>query len=372
MNILILSWRDPKHPLAGGAEQVTHEHAKGWVTAGHKVYLFASRFKGAAKEEMLDGVNILRSGHEYLGVQIAACFYYLRNQSKFDLVFDQFHGLPFFTPLYVQKTKIAGIYETANKVWFLNHLHWPLNIIIGGLGYLLEPIIFLFYKNIFFVVVSASTKLEIEKMGISANFIKIVPAGIITAKSKNSLKKTPTHTLVYLGTLSKDKGIEDALRCFYFLTLLGSYRFWIIGKSQTKAYGWAVRKMAGKLGILKKTRFFGYVSDRKKFQLLSRAHLLINPSAREGWGLVNIEANSVRTPIVAYRSPGLVDSVKDGISGILCQQNTPLELANNVLNLLNDRKKYSRLQKGALAWSKKFTWERSKKMSLKLIEKNAA
>jgi len=46
MNILVFSWRDPKHPLAGGAEQVMHEHMKGWVGAGHKVTLFTSHFSG--------------------------------------------------------------------------------------------------------------------------------------------------------------------------------------------------------------------------------------------------------------------------------------------------------------------------------------
>jgi len=34
MNILVFSWRDPKHPTAGGAEQVMHEHMKGWIAAG--------------------------------------------------------------------------------------------------------------------------------------------------------------------------------------------------------------------------------------------------------------------------------------------------------------------------------------------------
>ena len=45
MKILTTNWRDIKHPLAGGAEISTHEHAKGWVHAGHDVILFSSSFK---------------------------------------------------------------------------------------------------------------------------------------------------------------------------------------------------------------------------------------------------------------------------------------------------------------------------------------
>ena len=131
MRILVFSWRDPKHPLAGGAEQVMHEHMKGWVKAGHEVTLFSSRFKNLPEEETIDGINIIRQGYQYIGVQITGFIYFLKNRSKFDLVIDQFHGLPFFTPLYIRIPKLAVIQETAGKVWFLNHLPWPLNWLVG-------------------------------------------------------------------------------------------------------------------------------------------------------------------------------------------------------------------------------------------------
>src|SRR5438105_1714009 len=97
--ILVLSWRDPRHPLAGGAEQVMHEHMKGWIAAGHTVTFFSSRFIGAKSEEDLDGVKIIRKGSQYLTCHIAAFFWYLFGKhEEFDLVVDEFHGWPFFTP----------------------------------------------------------------------------------------------------------------------------------------------------------------------------------------------------------------------------------------------------------------------------------
>ena len=75
MNILVFSWRDLKHPLSGGAEQVMHEHMKGWVAAGHNVTLFSSRSENAAVEEAIDGIHIVRQGYQYWGVQIAGFFY---------------------------------------------------------------------------------------------------------------------------------------------------------------------------------------------------------------------------------------------------------------------------------------------------------
>ena len=75
MNILVFSWRDPKHPKAGGAEQVMHEHMKGWVAAGHNVTLFSSKTDKSSPEETLDKINIVRRGYEYVGVQIAAFWF---------------------------------------------------------------------------------------------------------------------------------------------------------------------------------------------------------------------------------------------------------------------------------------------------------
>ena len=97
-------------------------------------------------------------------------------------------------------------------------------------------------------------------------------------------------------------------------------------------------------------------------------HILINPSIREGWGLVNIEANLVGTPVIAYDSPGLRDAVVNNKTGIICHQNTPLNLANEAMLMLKNKGLYRKLQKGALDWSKQFDWRLSTIKSLKLIE----
>lgn len=369
MNILVFSWRDPKHPLAGGAEQVMHEHMKGWIEAGHEVTLFSSRFPGSAKEEVLDDVKIIRAGHQYLGVQWAGFLYYLESKDRYDFVVDQFHGLPFFTPLYVRKPKLAVIQETAREVWFLNPLPWPINWIVGIIGYLGEPVLFLFYRSITFMTGSDSAKENISKIGISTENIVVVPHGVIIKAPTPLPKKEKTATVMYLGVLSRDKGIEDALRCFAILKKKHEVsKFWVAGRTETKNYRDRIRSLVTELNLNKSIEFYGFVSQEKKFELLARAHILINPSIREGWGLVNIEANSVGTPVVAYESLGLVDSVKDGLSGLLCREKTPANLAENISRLLKDRKLYKHLKQGAKKWASKFSWDKSTKLSLRLID----
>ena len=367
MNILVFSWRGPKHPLAGGAEQIMHEHMKGWVANGHKVTLFTSSFVGAKKDERIDGIRIIRRSFQYWGVHIMAFFWYLFGKhAKYDLVIDQFHGIPFFTPLYVRTKKMAVIQEVAREVWFANHFPKPINWIIGTIGYLGEPLIFLLYKRVHFMTGSNSAKEDVLRYGIPKKNITVVSHGVIVPKSKILNRKSKTTTIVFLGVLTKDKGIEDAINCFSLLNKEGDYQFWIVGKG-SKKYVEKLVDLGKKSKIHGKMRFWGFVSDKKKFELLARAHILVNPSIREGWGLVNIEANAVGTPVVAYQSPGLVDSVKDGQSGIICRKNTPEEMAKEVFNILNSKNRYKNLKRGAVLWSKKFPWKGSREKSLKLI-----
>lgn len=368
MNILVFSWRDPKHPMAGGAEQVMHEHMKGWVAGGHVVTLFSSRFLGSLEKESLDGINIVREGNQYLGVQIKGCLYYLKNNGKYDLVIDQFHGIPFFTPLYVSKPKLAVIQESAGEVWWTNPLTPPLNWLVGFIGYFGEPFLFwVIYRNTNFMTGSESAKKDLMKFGIQGKNIKVIPHGVILDLSKPLPPKNKVTTITYLGVISKDKGILDGIRCFADLNKKGNYLFWVIGKSESENFEREVKKLVKDSKLEKKITFWGFVPNQKKFELLAKTHILINPSIREGWGLVNIEANSVGVPVVAYNSLGLVDSVKNGVSGLICTENSPNEMSETVFKLLANKSLYEKLTKGAVQWSKNFDWKRSQDLSLTLI-----
>ncbi len=369
MNILVFSWRDPKHPLAGGAEQSMHEHMKGWVQAGHKVTLFSSRVSRLPNTENIDGIEIIRQGNQYIGVQILGFLYYVKNKDSFDFVVDQFHGIPFFTPFYVTKPKLAVLQEVAKEVWFKNPLTFPLNLLVGFLGYILEPFIFLFYKNTKFMVGSNSAKEDLIKFGIRKNNITIVSHGVILPKLIPTHKTTNPKTITYFGPLTADKGIMDAITTFNILNKIGDYNFCIIGRPETDSYYQKVLREIKRFNLQSKIEFYKRPTDKEKFEILSKSFLFINPSIREGWGLVNIEANVVGTPVIAYPSQGLVDSVCDNLSGVLTKNSTPENIAEEIEKLVRDKVKYQRLSIGAKKWASKFSWEKSRKLSLDLIHK---
>jgi glycosyltransferase involved in cell wall biosynthesis len=340
---------------------------KGWIKAGHNVTLFSSKTNNLKDREKLDGIKIIRKGSQYLGVQISAFFYYQNSNSKYDFLVDQFHGLPFFTPLYSKKPKIAVIQETAGKVWFLNPFPFPLNLLIGLIGYITEPIYFLFYKTTKFATGSMSAKIDVSKMGIPLKNITVWPHGIIVKKVNTEIKKERKKTITFLGVLSKDKGIIDAIKSFKILSK-DNYQFWIIGKPETENFGNKVKDLVKELELEERIKFWGFVALEKKFELLKRSHILVNPSAREGWGLVNIEANAMGTPVISYKAAGLTDSVKQNYSGVFTKANNPEGIANSVEILLKKKAKYSKLSKTSVMWSKKFNWQNSIKISFKTLQ----
>lgn len=374
MNILILSWRGPGHPNAGGAEQVTLQHAKSWVEAGHDVWLFTAKYKGCKRKEKVKGVNVIRAGWQFFGVQILAFFWYkiggfLKKHPKFDLVVDEFHGIPFFTPLYAKTARLAFIHEVAKEVWKLNPWPKPFNLVPAHLGTILEPFLFrLIYKKIQFMTVSESTRNDLVGWGIPKKNITIVHSGIMLKAPSRLLAKERLKTAVYLGAISEDKGVFDAIKVFGEINRKDEdWQFWIIGKGVQDLLE-KIDEIAKEYSIESKLKHWSYVGDIKKFSLLARAHVLINPSYREGWGLVNIEANAVKTPVMGYKVSGLKDSVKNGKTGILVDVSDYRSLAENTLKLVNDKDRYKKMQDNAYKWSKKFTWEKATKESLELIE----
>lgn len=368
MNILIFSWRGPGHPNAGGAEISTHEHAKGWVQAGHDVTLFTAAFIGCKEQEVVDGLNIIRRGRQIFGVQWEAFKWYLsKDHPKYDLIIDQFHGIPFFTPLYVKVKKLAFIHEVTKEVWKLNPLVFPFNFITAILGSVLEPLIFQLYRKNYFMTVSESTKKDLVDWGIPQKNITVIHNGLNMPRIK-FYPKEKKKTLIFLGALSKDKGIEDALKIFSILDKTGNFQFWIVGKGDFR-YLEYLKSQARKLGIDKKVKFWGFVSKEKKYELLTRAHILINPSIREGWGFVVMEAASVGTPAVGYNVPGLRDSILDGKTGILSKEYSVDSLADEIVKLLENEERYSKIGRNAIIWSKNFSWDKATKMSTDLINK---
>ena len=152
-----------KHPYYGGAEVNIHEQAKIWIKQRHKVTQFSPRFKGAKKEENIDGIRIVRYGGRFTNYIYAPIIYLLKLRKECDIIIDIENGIPYFTPLYSRKPKICIIHHVHQDIFFRE-----LPLIIAWVPLLLEKYgLRLFYKKTKIIAVSHTTRDEaIKKLGI--------------------------------------------------------------------------------------------------------------------------------------------------------------------------------------------------------------
>lgn len=363
LRVLVLNWRDPKHPLAGGAEISLAYHVKYWQQMGYHVTWFSSSYKNAKKEEVYDGIKIIRAGSHYT---VSLNFFKQWMSGKFrdtDIIIDCFHFLPFLTPLYIKEKLIIGlINEVAGNVWFDN-LFFPLAFI----GFKIEPYVIRLYSKNNFITGSKSAAEDLVGVGIYKKKITVINHGFTPLNVTKSFKREENKTILFLGRLAKDKGIEDALLMLELLIRDDkNIKLWVVGKFESKNYEKRLKRLINEFKVKKNCTFFGYVDEATKAELLQRAWIMAHPSAREGWGLNVIEANSVGTPVVGYDVQGLRDSIINGKTGILVDPDA-ISLADGVEKLLEDKKMLQRLSTRARKWSKTFSWEKSGKQSYEFI-----
>lgn len=363
MKILLLNWRDPKNPKAGGAEIVTHLYTKAWIAAGDEVTWLSNTFPGSSKKEIIDGVTIIRKGNALTAFFLFP-FYCLFSGTHFDMVIDEVHGLPFLTPMYVKKPIIGFIHEVAGDIWDVMY-PFPLSLI----GRILEKLFFIPYAHIPFITVSNSTKIDLIGMGIQEENIHVLQNGLSNSVLSSLPAKNKNPTFLFVSRLVRMKGVEDIIRSFYSIQQKIPHSQLIIVGMGDKAYMNQLEMLVSNLGISEKVRFKGYVSQKEKLAIMAKSHILLHASIKEGWGLVVAEAASQGTPSIVYDTGGLRDVVKHNKTGIILKDNSPEEMAKEALLLIENVKKYAIFQKQCLEMAKSLQWKTSIDKSLTLLEK---
>src|SRR4051794_20156833 len=85
LRVLVLNWRDVRHPQAGGAEQYIHQIARRCAAAGADITWFTARAAGQPPSDVIDGIRILRSGGE-LSLYLHAAARMVRSRTDVDVV----------------------------------------------------------------------------------------------------------------------------------------------------------------------------------------------------------------------------------------------------------------------------------------------
>jgi len=356
MRFLWLTWKDRKHPQAGGAETVNEELAKRLVQGGHEVIILTSGFKNVPGEEVTDGYKVIRLGNKWT-VYYRAYQYYKKNlQGWADVVIDEINTIPFFAKHYAYEKNILFVHQLCRKVWFYQMI-FPLSV----LGYFLEPIYLRLLRDRSVITVSQSTKNNLMKYGFKDENIKIISEGIDLEplESADEIKKFEKFTILSFGSVRAMKRTDDIIKAFELAKEKIPRLSLVIAGDFGGGFGRRALKLARSSKFKKSIEFCGKVNGERKVELMQKSHLLCAASVKEGWGLVVTEANSQGTPAVVYDVDGLRDAVRNGETGLVCEKNTPESMAENIVELYSDKNKYEKLRRSALRWSREINFEKS-------------
>lgn len=371
--IIWLTWKDRKHPQAGGAEVVCHELTQRLAKDGHEVTILTCGYPGAPEQETMDGVKVIRVGsNRYLHPLQARAYYRKHLRGQHDVVIEEIQGCaPYFAAalekdnpntksflFYHQLARLNWLYEVPKPFSYVGYLTLaPAATRLASLSK--TPVI----------TVSESTRQVLAPYGFHPSRTHIISEGLqnerlASLKDVKRIKKYAKPTVLSLGAMRAMKRTLDQITAFELAKQsIPDLQLKVAGSS-SGAYGQKVLAAIKASPFAKDIEYLGKVSLEVKTELMQKSHLIAVTSVEEGWGLIVTEANSLGTPAVVYNVSGLRDSVRDGNkqdqaqTGVITAAN-PAALAKGIVGLLENKKQYERIRTAAWEWSGEITFDKS-------------
>jgi glycosyltransferase involved in cell wall biosynthesis len=350
--LVILNWRDRRHPSAGAAELYCERAARELAGQGRSVVLVTSRPAGTAAREELDGYQIRRLG-SWWSVYPLALLWLLRHRAQVGAVIDSQNGIPFFSPLVTGRdVPVVLLVHHVHQDLFARALH-PL---AARLAQWLEgPASRRVYRRRTVVVLSPSARAQVRRRLRFDGPVAVVPCGADSLGVRPRRSATPR--IVVVGRLTPFKRLEwliDAMPAVQ--AQQRDAELHLVGEGPARA---ALEERAAALGAA--VVFHGRLSDADRDAVLSSAWLTVSASDGGDWALSLIEANGAGVPALARRVNGMTDAVRHGRTGWLVEGSSA-ELGASVaraLAVLADPAVAVSMAERARAWAARFSWDRT-------------
>ncbi|MDL1912234.1 glycosyltransferase family 4 protein [Chloroflexi bacterium CFX6] len=217
---------------------------------------------------------------------------------------------------------------------------------------------------------SEGMKKVLKQYGVESH-IEVVPNGA-NLKPFQTAKPLPRADfgftdddilLVYAGRIAPEKNLDFLLQAFAGVArAIPNVHLLIVGGGQ-KEHVEELKPAPGELRIADRVRFTGMVPYAQLPSYLAMCDAFVTASVTEVHPFSVIEAMATGLPIVGIDSPGVGDSVTDGVSGLLSTKDIASFTAKLTLLCL-DRNLQTRLGAEAKKASEQFSIERTTRIIL--------
>jgi glycosyltransferase involved in cell wall biosynthesis len=156
--------------------------------------------------------------------------------------------------------------------------------------------------------------------------------------------------IVSAGRLAQAKNYPLLIEAMALLRRrLPAARLFILGQGEQEPQ---LRQQIASLGLSDVVRLCGF--QRNPWKYIARADVFALTSRYEGFGNVLVEAMACGVPVVATRSSGTSDIVRDGVDGLLVDRHEPAAVAAALERLLGDEPFRRSLGDGARSGAGRF------------------
>lgn len=168
--------------------------------------------------------------------------------------------------------------------------------------------------------------------------------------------------VLFCGRISPEKGLLQLLEAFERIPPEKNIKLLVIGENWFSSkiendYERQISKLQEKLNG--RLRNVGYIEQEDMPQYYSISDLVVVPTqCVEAFGMVALEAISMKKPCIASRCGGLTEIINDNCGKLVeLDENYVENLAAEIIKFYDDRKYYQRCSEGALAKAEKFSDE---------------
>lgn len=142
------------------------------------------------------------------------------------------------------------------------------------------------------------------------------------------------NIILYVGRLAPVKGLGILIKAFSLLDDSKGKKLLIVGEGGIKD---KLKRLCKELEVEDNIIFVGNIPYEMVPKYLAAADVVVLPSWVEGNPKSLIEAMVMGKPIVATSVPGIVDLIKNRVSGILVPPGDPVSLAKAIFELFNNK-----------------------------------
>ncbi len=174
----------------------------------------------------------------------------------------------------------------------------------------------------------------------------------------------PDKYILFLSTLQPRKNLEGLIEAFAQLKKENPeipHKLVVVGRP-----GWKFERILEDINRYKDiVIYLNYVGDDERFDILSKADLLVLPSFYEGFGMQILEAFAANVPVATSKISSMPEVA--GEAAIYFDPHRIDEIKNAIKSILMDKSLADRLREKGRVRLKDFSWKKCAKESLEAL-----